>query len=67
MVTDDDLRAGMALFKRQGAIGAFDAVLAATAIAQRTDALVSADGAFGAVAGLRHLVPDADGVRVLLD
>jgi len=65
-VGEDDLRAGMALFERQPAIGAFDAVLAAAAIAQRAEALVSADRAFGAVGGLRHLLPDADGVRTLV-
>lgn len=65
-VGDDDLREGMALFERQRAIGAFDAVLAAVAIAQRAKALVSADRAFSAIAGLHHLVPDAEGVGVLL-
>jgi len=66
VLVDDDLREGMALFERQRATGAFDAVLAAAVIAHRAEALVSADCAFGAIGGLRHLVPDADGVGMLL-
>jgi hypothetical protein len=56
----------LALFERHGGVGAFDAVLAATAMAHRADALVSADLAFGAITGLHHRVPDAPGVASLL-
>lgn len=66
VVGEDDLRAGMALFERHAAVGAFDAVLAATAIAQHAEALVSTDRALSAVDGVRHLVPDTDGVAILL-
>jgi hypothetical protein len=42
---------GLTLFERYPALGAFDAVLAAVALNQRTETLVSADRAFGHVAG----------------
>lgn len=51
--SEDDLRAGLRLFEREDALGAFDAVLASAAIAAKADALVSADRSFGAVRGLR--------------
>lgn len=66
VVGEDDLHEGMALFERERSVGAFDAVLAATAIARRAEALVSADGGFAAVGVLHHVVPDADGVATLL-
>ena len=50
--SEADLVAGLRLFEREEALGAFDAVLAAAAIAVRADALVSADRAFRAVRGL---------------
>ncbi len=54
----DDLRDGLRLFERDDSVGAFDAVLAATAInSERIEALVSADGAFGSIEGLNHLHP----------
>lgn len=53
-----DLRAGLELFITLEVLGAFGAVLSATAM--RTEAaLVSADRAFAAVPGLRHLDPAA--------
>ena len=51
--SEDDLVAGLRLYEREESLGAFDAVLAATAIAGKADALVSADRSFGAVRGLR--------------
>jgi len=44
-----DLAAGLQLFEKQESLDAFDAVLAATAIAHEAKALVSADRAFAAV------------------
>jgi len=55
------------LFEEAAGIGAFDAVLAAAAHAAGAEALVSADTGFSAVANIRHIVPDADGIRLLLD
>jgi hypothetical protein len=54
--TADDLDAGLRLFERQELLGAFDAVLAATALRLDVEALVSGDGAFASVAKL-HFVP----------
>ncbi len=65
-VTTEDLRAGLALFQRVESLGAFDAVLASAAIGASAP-LVSADAAFAGVAGLRHVIPDATGVRGLLE
>ena len=46
---EGDLAAGLQLFERQERLDAFDAVLAATAIAHEAKALVSADRAFASV------------------
>lgn len=62
----EQLRRGLELFERHHGLGAFDAVLAAVALDLGADALVSADAAFSSVAGLRHVVPDEDGVKGLL-
>jgi uncharacterized protein len=51
--SEENLVAGLRLFEREAALGAFDAVLAAAAIAAKSDALVSADRSFSAVRGLR--------------
>lgn len=51
------LRAGLELYRRHPELDAFDAVLAATAMAAGAEALVSADRAYGVVGGLRHLDP----------
>lgn len=51
--SEESLVAGLRLFEREEALGAFDAVLAATAMAERADALVSADRAFAGIRGLR--------------
>ncbi len=51
-VCEADLRAGLRLFERHEELGAFDAVLAAAAIARDAATLVSADRAYAAVRGL---------------
>ncbi len=57
-VSGEDLGRGLELFERHEALGAFDAVLAAAAIAREAAALVSADGAFSSINGLSHVTPD---------
>ncbi|MGE5283314.1 MAG: type II toxin-antitoxin system VapC family toxin [Chloroflexota bacterium] len=66
-VDGESLRSGLALFERAASVGAFDAVLAAAAISANATALVSADGGFGEIPGLTHVVPDAAGVAGLLE
>lgn len=65
-VDASDLERGLELFRRVPALGAFDAVLAAAALARQTGALVSADAAFASVPGLNAVVPDDEGVSGLL-
>jgi predicted nucleic acid-binding protein len=65
-VTAEQLQRGLEIFNRCERLGAFDAVLAAAAMSQGTDALVSADAAFGTVPSLVHISPDDDGVTRLL-
>lgn len=65
-VTNEDLQRGLALFEKVEGLGAFDAVLAATAAAADAGALVSADIAFADAPMLRHVVPNAAGIRDLL-
>ena len=66
VVDADDLRAGLDLFDQAKDLGAFDCVLAAVAVGRGAGALVSADGAFGGVEGLRHVDPlTADLLQVL--
>jgi len=65
-VSDEHLRRGLSLFERSERLGAFDAVLAATALEVGASALVSADGAFASIAGLPHVIPDEPGVEKLL-
>jgi predicted nucleic acid-binding protein len=60
------LRAGLDLYGPSVRLGAFDAVLAAACLAADADALVSADTAFSDVPGLRHVVPNDEGVAALL-
>jgi uncharacterized protein len=58
---EDDLLHGLELFERHD-LGMFDAVLAATTVAQVPDArLASGDKAFATVPGLHHLDPGVDG------
>jgi predicted nucleic acid-binding protein len=66
MVEDEHLRRGLSLFEHNERLGAFDAVLAATALDTDASALVSADGAFASVRGLPHVIPDEPGVDRLL-
>lgn len=61
-----DLERGLELYRRVETLGAFDAVLAATALGRQASALVSADRAFGAVPGLAVVVPDSEGIERLL-
>ena len=57
---------GLSLFELVDRLGAFDAVLAAATLRAGPAELVSADGAFADVPHLRHVVPDAAGVELLL-
>jgi predicted nucleic acid-binding protein len=67
MVDEERLRRGLALFEHNERLGAFDAVLAATAIDLDAYALVSADGAFADVPDLVHVIPDNTSVTKLLE
>lgn len=63
-----ELAAGLTLFEEHAGLGAFDAVLAATALRAADGFLVSADSAFAEVDGLHLLDPAAENFeRVLLD
>ncbi len=66
-VTDEDLRAGLAVFEREEGLGAFDGVLVAAAGRRGAAALVSADAAFASVSEVRHVEPSDRGVALLLD
>lgn len=65
IVGADDLQEGLRLYVRSDRLGAFDAVLAATAGRAGASAIVSADAAF-AEADIAHVFPDATGVAQLL-
>jgi predicted nucleic acid-binding protein len=65
-ITADSLSAGLRLFESTKRLGAFDAVLAATATAGGATALVSVDIAFAEVSSLTHVIPDSEGVNLLL-
>ena len=56
-----DLDAGLELFERHPALGAFDAVLAATAQRTSDGVVASADTAFRGVDAVHLLDPSADG------
>lgn len=64
--TPVDLVRGLTLFEQHLDIGAFDAVLAATAERVSGGVLASADGGFRAVDGLRVLHPADDGFEAAL-
>jgi uncharacterized protein len=64
--TVEDLKAGLLMFERNDALGAFDAVLAACAIRTGIEALISADTAFGDLAEISHVIPDHSGLSKLL-
>lgn len=63
----DDLDLGLTLYGRYPALGAFDAMLAAVALNQQAQALVSADRAFGTVAELTWIDPATTALDHLLD
>lgn len=55
LVEPSELEAGLRLFERHHALGAFDAVLAAAAMSHGAEALVSSDAAFADVPRLRFV------------
>lgn len=55
--TADDLERGLRLYLRHDPLGAFDAVLAAVAVERGAEAIVSTDGGFGGIPGLRYVDP----------
>jgi predicted nucleic acid-binding protein len=57
VVQEATVEAGLRIFERSKSLGAFDSFLAATAIANEAETLVSADRAFGSVARLSHIIP----------
>jgi predicted nucleic acid-binding protein len=65
-VAAEQLRQGLAIFEHSEQLGAFDAVLAASAIGAGATALISADSAFATIPTLAHVVPDEQGVAGLL-
>ena len=65
VVEEHQLRTGLALYQRSERLGAFDSVLAATALHAGAQALVSANVSFADVRNLRHIFPDADSVEAL--
>jgi predicted nucleic acid-binding protein len=65
-VTAQDLNSGLALFERTRGLGAFDAVLAASAARNGITAVVSADSGFADVPEISHVVPDFHGLSSLL-
>jgi len=64
--TAGDLDAGLSLFERHPELGAFDAVLAAVAIARGAEGLVSADRAFASVPELAWIDPATPALGRLL-
>jgi predicted nucleic acid-binding protein len=62
----EDLRLGLTLFERHPALGAFDAVLAAVALHQQVEALVSADRAFGEIPHLPWVDPATPNLELLI-
>ena len=67
-VTRADLQRGLELFENHQQLGAFDAVLAASAVSAGARALVSADSGFATLAReISHVHPDHAGVASLLE
>lgn len=66
VIEEEHLRGGLGLYERHPALGSFDAVLAAAAIATGAEAIVSADRAFAAVPGLAHIDPGTPEMEALL-
>lgn len=67
LVDQEDLELGLRVFRENDAIGAFDAVLAATTIRRGTDTLVSADEGFAGIPGLPYEHPASLAAGGLLD
>jgi predicted nucleic acid-binding protein len=66
-VQAEDFEAALVLLAAHPTLGAFDSVLAAVATRTSPGVLVSADRAFAAIPGLRHVDPaDATAVAALL-
>lgn len=65
-VPESAMRDGLRLFAHTRRLGAFDAVLAAAALAAGAEALVSADAGFAEVPALTHVVPSSAAVDALL-
>lgn len=65
-VEAEHLERGLRLFEQHAELGAFDAVLAATAVAHDAAALVSADMDFRVVSGIRHVAPGTEAFDELL-
>lgn len=63
---EGELQAALRLFERHERLRAFDALLAAVAISQDAEALVSADAAFAGIRGLRHVSPGSPAFERLL-
>lgn len=57
VVDEAALDRGLDLFARHDGLGSFDAVLAATALTNDAEALVSADMGFASVPRLKHVAP----------
>jgi predicted nucleic acid-binding protein len=66
VVEAEHLERGLRLFEVHPELGAFDAVLAATALSHGARALVSADMDFRVVGGLRHVAPGTVAFEELL-
>jgi predicted nucleic acid-binding protein len=66
VIEEADLREGLRTYEEGSGFGTFDAILAAAAHATGATALVSADAGFSSIPGIRHVVPDGDGLRQLL-
>jgi uncharacterized protein len=66
-VSKEALVVGLSWFERSPRLGAFDAVLAASAVAAGATPLMSADAAFDDVRELSNVFPDMAGVNRVLD
>jgi predicted nucleic acid-binding protein len=66
VVGESHLRRGLRLFREHPDLDAFDALLAATALEEGLDAIVSADGHLRSVTGLDVIVPGSDRFRALV-
>lgn len=66
VTTSEDLQRGLDLFDLSGTLDAFDCVLAAVALNHNAEALISADGAFREIHGLRWVDPSTTGLYELI-